>query len=511
MSYMCVPRCAGRHAGCTVCCSMPAAGPQGAGWRMLAAGLPAARFPHRPPNPAPSHPHRPRPPTPPTQRDLKPQNLLLSDTSGRPLLKIADFGFAKALEPQGLAETLCGSPLYMAPEILQLQKYDAKVRAAAQGGEGRPDGGRAAPGLPRRLQSCRHAQLLCSCLQLPPIKPGMPGHRRAPQLAGGQCPPFLPGTRARDGRGQRWPPPLPRRLTCGASAPFCLSCSPASRPSTAPTTCRWACLLASCIPGGTRHATPHPLVGAGLQQLTLPLTTAQLTVPPLPPPPPRRAPAPQLLRNIERSEARLPDSVQQRVSPECAALIHGLLKRNPVQRMSWEELFAHPWLQQAPPGARRGTPPPTQRTPHNKQRAAGPGLRRPGQASAVPPALPCEAQPACSCILPGSAPLCPPPLPLPACLPPRSLNILTAYAAGAPRRSARGGGEHPATGAAPAAGQGRRGRPALGQAWPQRGAGCWAGAAAGAHAAAAATPTAARALHAGGGAGAAGTGAAGTG
>lgn len=39
------------------------------------------------------------------------------------------FGFARSLAPQGLAETLCGSPLYMAPEILQFQKYDAKVRA----------------------------------------------------------------------------------------------------------------------------------------------------------------------------------------------------------------------------------------------------------------------------------------------------------------------------------------------------------------------------------------------
>jgi serine/threonine protein kinase len=28
---------------------------------------------------------------------------------------------------QGLAETLCGSPLYMAPEILQFRKYDAKA------------------------------------------------------------------------------------------------------------------------------------------------------------------------------------------------------------------------------------------------------------------------------------------------------------------------------------------------------------------------------------------------
>lgn len=33
----------------------------------------------------------------------------------------------RSLQPRGLAETLCGSPLYMAPEIMQLQKYDAKV------------------------------------------------------------------------------------------------------------------------------------------------------------------------------------------------------------------------------------------------------------------------------------------------------------------------------------------------------------------------------------------------
>ena len=61
------------------------------------------------------------------QRDLKPQNLLLSDTSIAPTIKIADFGFARDLQPQRLADTLCGSPLYMAPEILQFHKYDAKV------------------------------------------------------------------------------------------------------------------------------------------------------------------------------------------------------------------------------------------------------------------------------------------------------------------------------------------------------------------------------------------------
>ncbi|KAL5991708.1 hypothetical protein ACLOJK_012618 [Asimina triloba] len=60
-------------------------------------------------------------------RDLKPQNLLLATNDDHSLLKIADFGFARSLQPRGLAETLCGSPLYMAPEIMQLQKYDAKA------------------------------------------------------------------------------------------------------------------------------------------------------------------------------------------------------------------------------------------------------------------------------------------------------------------------------------------------------------------------------------------------
>ncbi|KAJ4850251.1 hypothetical protein Tsubulata_018316 [Turnera subulata] len=60
-------------------------------------------------------------------RDLKPQNLLLLSNATTPLLKIGDFGFARSLTPQDLADTLCGSPLYMAPEIIQNQKYDAKA------------------------------------------------------------------------------------------------------------------------------------------------------------------------------------------------------------------------------------------------------------------------------------------------------------------------------------------------------------------------------------------------
>lgn len=70
-------------------------------------------------------------------RDIKPQNLLLNPMGdeelrrghpvGVPVLKIADFGFARSLPNAMLAETLCGSPLYMAPEILRYEKYDAKA------------------------------------------------------------------------------------------------------------------------------------------------------------------------------------------------------------------------------------------------------------------------------------------------------------------------------------------------------------------------------------------------
>ena len=61
-------------------------------------------------------------------RDIKPQNILMSKNNASvfPLLKIADFGFARALPSTSMASTLCGSPLYMAPEILKGDKYDAK-------------------------------------------------------------------------------------------------------------------------------------------------------------------------------------------------------------------------------------------------------------------------------------------------------------------------------------------------------------------------------------------------
>ncbi|XP_031278595.1 serine/threonine-protein kinase ATG1t isoform X2 [Pistacia vera] len=60
-------------------------------------------------------------------RDLKPENILLSDVEGVVVLKIADFGLSSILRPGKCAEKVCGTLLYMAPEVLQFQRYDEKL------------------------------------------------------------------------------------------------------------------------------------------------------------------------------------------------------------------------------------------------------------------------------------------------------------------------------------------------------------------------------------------------
>ncbi|BFZ18605.1 hypothetical protein BsWGS_21644 [Bradybaena similaris] len=66
-------------------------------------------------------------------RDLKPQNILLCYQGPKyphpseMLLKIADFGFARFISGAEMATTLCGSPMYMAPEVIMSVKYSAKA------------------------------------------------------------------------------------------------------------------------------------------------------------------------------------------------------------------------------------------------------------------------------------------------------------------------------------------------------------------------------------------------
>ncbi|KAL6760431.1 kinase-like domain-containing protein [Haematococcus lacustris] len=170
-------------------------------------------------------------------RDLKPQNLLLTDGSRQPGLKIADFGFARDLQPQGLAETLCGSPLYMAPEILQFHKYDAK------------------------------ADLWSVGVILFELLAGKPPYN------------------------------------------------------------------------GINHL--------------------------------------QLLKNIERGEGgRLPDAIADALSPACKQLLHQLLRRNPVERIGYEEFFDHPFLRTDPsllPPTHQLPPP----TPHDPADPPSPSSHHP--------------------------------------------------------------------------------------------------------------------------------------
>jgi len=59
-------------------------------------------------------------------RDLKPENLLSAEVDGEEIIKIADFGFSKNFGEEKLM-TSCGSPGYVAPEVLTCESYDKSV------------------------------------------------------------------------------------------------------------------------------------------------------------------------------------------------------------------------------------------------------------------------------------------------------------------------------------------------------------------------------------------------
>mmetsp|Transcript_8981 Transcript_8981/g.6320 ORF Transcript_8981/g.6320 Transcript_8981/m.6320 type:complete len:87 (+) Transcript_8981:658-918(+) len=59
-------------------------------------------------------------------RDLKPENIMcqLDDSF---TVKLTDFGFASYIDPDKKTKLFCGSPLFIAPEIILGKRYDYKV------------------------------------------------------------------------------------------------------------------------------------------------------------------------------------------------------------------------------------------------------------------------------------------------------------------------------------------------------------------------------------------------
>ena len=62
-------------------------------------------------------------------RDIKPQNIMLNNDD----IKIGDFGFCKPMRKFDFSQTMVGSPIYMAPEILKNQSYDDKADVWSMG------------------------------------------------------------------------------------------------------------------------------------------------------------------------------------------------------------------------------------------------------------------------------------------------------------------------------------------------------------------------------------------
>jgi len=60
-------------------------------------------------------------------RDLKPENLLCSGSGSHEIVKIADFGLSKVFTGEEELMTSCGTPGYVAPEVLMCESYDKSV------------------------------------------------------------------------------------------------------------------------------------------------------------------------------------------------------------------------------------------------------------------------------------------------------------------------------------------------------------------------------------------------
>jgi len=59
-------------------------------------------------------------------RDLKPENIMSIGTGENEIIKVADFGLSKNFGDEKMM-TSCGSPGYVAPEVLECETYDKSV------------------------------------------------------------------------------------------------------------------------------------------------------------------------------------------------------------------------------------------------------------------------------------------------------------------------------------------------------------------------------------------------
>jgi serine/threonine protein kinase len=59
-------------------------------------------------------------------RDLKPENIMIPDHTNRADFKLIDFGFAMEYTGQPICDS-CGSPGYIAPEVINERRHDASV------------------------------------------------------------------------------------------------------------------------------------------------------------------------------------------------------------------------------------------------------------------------------------------------------------------------------------------------------------------------------------------------
>jgi serine/threonine-protein kinase SRK2 len=59
-------------------------------------------------------------------RDIKLDNVLLDGSLPLPIIKMCDFGYSKDEDSGSVCKTACGTPEYMAPEVLDTESYDGK-------------------------------------------------------------------------------------------------------------------------------------------------------------------------------------------------------------------------------------------------------------------------------------------------------------------------------------------------------------------------------------------------